>query len=241
MIKSLSIVIPIFNEEKRILESLFKIKNFLNKIKKKIKIQIVFVDDGSTDNSILLLEQFLKKNKINNKIIKLEKNSGKGGALKVGVLKCDYTWILTCDLDMSVALYEIIKWLKKKYINNSCNIYFGSRKHKESMVDAKIYRKILGNIFSFIVKIFLNIKMNDTQCGYKLYKNKIAKKIFKKLTTNKFEHDLEVILNAKKFNYFIKELPVKWTHKPNSKLNIFIDSCKMLYGIILLRYKRKSF
>ena len=83
--------------------------------------------------------------------------------------------------------------------------------------------------------------MNDTQCGYKLYKNKIAKKVFKKLTTNKFEHDLEVILNAKKFNYFIKELPVKWTHKPNSKLNIFIDSCKMLYGIILLRYRQKSF
>ena len=128
MIKSLSIVIPIFNEEKRILESLFKIKNFLNKIKKKIKIQIVFVDDGSTDNSILLLEQFLKKNKINNKIIKLEKNSGKGGALKVGVLKCDYTWILTCDLDMSVALYEIIKWLKKKIYKQQLQYIFWIKK-----------------------------------------------------------------------------------------------------------------
>ena len=64
MISSLSIIIPIFNEEKRILESLFKIRFFLNKIKKKIKIQIIFVDDGSTDNSILILEQFLKKNKI---------------------------------------------------------------------------------------------------------------------------------------------------------------------------------
>lgn len=237
MIKSLSIVIPIFNEEKRILESLFKIKNFLNKIKKKIKIQIVFVDDGSTDNSILLLEQFLKKNKINNKIIKLKKNSGKGSALKVGVLKCDYTWILTCDLDMSVALYEIIKWLKKKYINNSCNIYFGSRKHKESMVDAKIYRKILGNIFRVIIKVLLKIKIKDTQCGYKLYKNTIGKKIFRKLKMNKFEHDLEIVLNAKSFNQSITELPINWIHKSSSKLNVFIDPIKMLYGIILLSFR----
>ena len=138
---------------------------------------------------------------------------------------------------MSVTLHEIIKWLKKKYINDKYNIYFGSRNHKDSIVNAKIYRKILGNFFRFIVKSFLKIKINDTQCGYKLYKNKIAKKIFKKLKTNKFEHDLEIILNAKKFNYFIKELPVKWTHKPNSKLNIFTDSSKMLYGIILLRYR----
>ena len=241
MISSLSIIIPIFNEEKRIIESLKTIKKFLAKIKKKIKIQIIFVDDGSVDNCILLLEKFLIKNNINNKIIKLKKNLGKGAALKVGVLNSDYKWILTCDLDMSVTLYEVLKWLKNKYINNNYNIYFGSRKHSHSIVNAKIYRKILGNFFRFIVKFFLKINMNDTQCGYKLYKKEIAKKIFKKLTTNKFEHDLEIILNAKKFNYYIKELPVKWTHKSNSKLNVFTDSIKMLYGIILLKYKWKNF
>ena len=241
MISSLSVIIPIFNEEKRIIESLKMIKKFLTKIKKKIKIQIIFVDDGSVDNSILLLEKFLIKNNINNKIIKLKKNLGKGAALKAGVLKSDYKWILTCDLDMSVTLYEVLKWLKNKYINNNYKIYFGSRKHSDSIVNAKIYRKILGNFFRFIVKFFLKINMNDTQCGYKLYKREIAKKIFKKLTTNKFEHDLEIILNAKKFNYYIKELPVKWTHKSNSKLNVFTDSIKMLCGIILLKYNWKNF
>ena len=241
MISSLSVIIPIFNEEKRIIESLKMIKKFLTKIKKKIKIQIIFVDDGSVDNSILLLEKFLIKNNINNKIIKLKKNLGKGAALKAGVLKSDYKWILTCDLDMSVTLYEVLKWLKNKYINNNYKIYFGSRKHSDSIVNAKIYRKILGNFFRFIVKFFLKINMNDTQCGYKLYKREIAKKIFKKLTTNKFEHDLEIILNAKKFNYYIKELPVKWTHKSNSKLNVFTDSIKMLCGIILIKYNWKNF
>ena len=103
-------------------------------------------------------------------------------------------------------------------------------------------KRILESLFKirfFLNKIKKKIKMYDTQCGYKLYKNKIAKKIFKKLKTNKFEHDLEIILNAKQFNYFIKELPVKWTHKPNSKLNIFTDSSKMLYGIILLSLRKK--
>jgi dolichyl-phosphate beta-glucosyltransferase len=234
---NISVVVPCLNEEGNLRGLVERISAAL----KETDFEIILVDDGSTDNSILILEQFLKKNKIKNKIIKLKSNLGKGAALKAGVLKCDYAWILTCDLDMSVTLHEIIKWQKKKYINDKCNIYFGSRKHKDSIVNAKIYRVILGNFFRFIVKMLLKIKMYDTQCGYKLYKNKIAKKIFKKLKTNKFEHDLEIILNAKQFNYFIKELPVKWTHKPNSKLNIFTDSSKMLYGIILLSLRKKDY
>ncbi len=240
MISSLSIIIPIFNEEKRILNSLLKLNSFLIKIRKKIKVQIIFVDDGSTDYSVILLEEFLKKKTINNKIIKLKKNLGKGAALKMGVFHSDHRWILTCDLDMSVSLNEIMRWIKKNYINHTCHIYFGSRNHNKSIVYAKFYRKILGNIFNFIIKFFLKIKINDTQCGYKLYKNEIAKKIFKYLTLNRFEHDLEIVLIARDLKEKILELPVKWKHKSDSKLNIFIDPIKMFYGIILLSFRLKK-
>lgn len=237
MISSLSIVIPIFNEEKRILNSLSRVKFFFYKIKKKIKTEFIFVDDGSTDNSLLLLKKFLKKNFIKNKIILLKKNQGKGAALKAGVLNSDYSWILTCDLDMSVPLNEVSKWIKKNYIKKNCELYFGSRNHNKSIINAKIYRKILGNIFKLIIKFFLRIKIRDTQCGFKLYKNKIAKKIFNKLTLVGFEHDLEIVIIARKLKKNIIELPVNWTHKSNSKLNLFIDTFKMVYGIILLSLK----
>ena len=240
MITSLSIVIPIFNEEKRILKSLLKLNSFIIKIKKKIKVQIIFVNDGSTDKTTILLKKFLIEKKINNKIVKLKKNLGKGAALKTGVSYADYEWILTCDLDMSVPVDQIITWTKKNYIKQNCDIYFGSRSHNNSIVYYRTYRKILGNIFNFIIKNFLKIKINDTQCGYKLYKNKIAKKIFKRLTLNRFEHDLEIILIAKQFKKEIIELPVKWTHVSNSKLNIFTDSIKMFYGILLLSFKLKK-
>ena len=240
MISSLSIVIPIFNEEKRILKSLLKLNSFIIKIKKKIRVQVIFVNDGSTDKTIKLLKKFLIKKRINTKIVMLKKNLGKGAALKIGVSYADYRWILTCDLDMSVPVDQILTWAKKNYINQNCDIYFGSRSHNNSIVYARIYRKILGNIFNFIIKNFLNIKINDTQCGYKLYKSKSAKKIFKRLTLNRFEHDLEIILIAKQLKKEIIELPVKWVHESNSKLNIFTDSIKMFYGILLLSSKLKK-
>lgn len=238
MIKSISIVLPFYNEKKRILSCLNQIKKF-----KPIKIitEFIFVDDGSNDGTDLIIKNFLKKEKRQWKLIKIKKNMGKGYALKMGVLNAKNQWILTSDTDMSVPLEQILKWNKNKYFKKNCSIYFGSREHNNSIVETKIYRKVLGKIFRTIIKILLKITVNDTQCGYKLYKSAIGKKIFKDLTLNKFEHDLEIILNAQKINQSIIELPVEWTHKKNSKLNILIDPIKMLYGIILLSFKLKNF
>ena len=107
MITSLSIIFPVFNEELRLKSSFNHIKNFLRK-KKKFKTEIIFVDDGSKDNSYNLIEKYIKETKknkkINIKIIKSKNNLGKGHALKIGVKKAKYDWILTTDIDMSVSL-----------------------------------------------------------------------------------------------------------------------------------------
>lgn len=237
MIKSISIVIPFYNEKKRILSCLNQIKKFKNK---KIITEFILVDDGSIDGTDLIIKKFLKKNYKKGRLIKNKKNMGKGYALKMGVLKSKNQWILTTDMDMSVPLKQILIWIKNKYLKKECSIYFGSREHNHSTVEAKLYRKILGIIFRILIKVLLKIKIKDTQCGYKLYKNTIGKKIFRKLTMNKFDHDLEIVLNAKNFNHSIIELPVKWSHKSSSKLNIFTDPLKMLYGIILLSLRKKD-
>jgi dolichyl-phosphate beta-glucosyltransferase len=237
MISSLSIVIPMFNEEKRIFKSLLKLNSFIIKIKKKINVQIIFVNDGSTDKTIILLKKFLIKKRINNKIVILKKNLGKGYAIKKGIENSKNEWVLTTDIDFSVPLNQISVWIKKKYLKKNCNIYFASRSHKKSKVTAKLHRVILGIIFKFIINIFLGIKIKDTQCGYKLYKKKIAKKIFKKLQTYRFEHDLEIVMRSKKLNYTITELPVRWVHKSDSKVNLFTDPFRMFFGILYLKYK----
>ena len=243
MIKSLSIIIPVFNEKLRLKSSFNHILLFLKK-KKIFKIEIIFVDDGSEDNSYFLINQFIKsfkksrKNiKIKFQIIKSKKNLGKGSALKLGVSKAKYEWVLTTDVDMSVSLFQIFKWIKKKYINNKNFVYFGARKHEKSIVEAKFFRQILGGLMSLLTNIILNIKIKDTQCGYKLYKKSIAKPIFLKLKDYGFNHDLEIILLLKTKNIEIKELPVKWEHRDNSRLNIFWDPIKMLFGIFLIKFR----
>ena len=243
MIKSLSIIFPVFNEELRLKSSFNHILGFLKK-KIKFKIQIIFVDDGSSDNSYNLMNEFIKNyksSKINKKvrfqIIKSKKNLGKGSALKLGVGKAMYDWILTTDIDMSVSLFQICNWIEKKFINKKYFVYFGSRKNKRSVVETNFIRQILGGIMSFLTFVILNIKIKDTQCGYKLYKKSLAKPIFRKLKDYGFTHDLEIILLLKKKHTAIKELPVKWKHKNNSRLNIFLDPMKMLIGIFLMKLR----
>jgi len=237
MIKSLSIIFPVFNEELRLKSSFNHIKSFLKK-KKKFKIEIIFVDDGSKDNSINLIDEFIKNfksKKVSFKFVKLKKNQGKGGALKLAIKKAKYNWFLTSDIDMSVSLFQLTDWLKNKMIKNDALVYFGSRTHKKSIVKKNFFRNILGNIMRFIVSKTLSIKIRDTQCGFKLYKNRVAKLTFSKLKNYGFDHDLEIVLLLKSKNIIIKELPVKWIHKNNGRLNILIDPIKMLIGIIKIR------
>jgi len=240
MIKSLSIIFPVFNEELRLKSSFNHIRSFLKK-KKKFKTEIIFADDGSQDNSYNLIVQFIKgfksNKKIKIKVVKLKKNLGKGGALKLGIKSAKHDWILTSDIDMSVSLFQFTDWINKKLINEKFFVYFGSRKHERSIVKKKIFRNILGNIMRFLILTILNINIKDTQCGYKLYKKRIGKLIFSKLRTLDFNHDLEIILLLKAKNIKIKELPVKWIHKNNSSLNIFWDPIKMFLGIFLLKFR----
>lgn len=235
MIKSLSIIIPFFNEQKRIGGSLIKIKQFI-KNNYKINYEIIFVDDGSTDNSGKKILDFKKNTKFLRskiKLLNLKKNTGKGAALKLGVLKAKKEWVLTTDIDLSVSLKQIIIWQKKGYIKkNNKDTYFGSRGLKDSVVKTRFYRKFLGLFFKIFYNFFLSIDLKDTQCGFKLYKKNIAKKIFTKMKSSKFEHDLELVLLAKKINSSVIELPVEWKHKAGSKLHIFFDPIKMFFGIV---------
>jgi len=237
MINELSIVFPVYNEQKRLKKAFTEILKF-NKNFKSRKLEIIFSDDGSNDGSHRLIEDFVKKNskRLNLKIILSKKNNGKGFALKQGIKLSSKKWILTTDLDLSVPLNQIFYWKKKNLLKKDF-IIFGSRNLHNSIVKANIFRMFLGKIFNFLVKTILDISIKDTQCGFKLYRNFHAKKIFKELDNWGFSHDLELVLISKKRNLKILELPVRWEHKKGSKLNIIFEPVKMFLNILLFRIK----
>ena len=236
--KKVSIVIPFYNEEERLNKLFTSLTKFKRKRTTKL-FEYIFVDDGSTDNTIKKISQFLnkiKKGRDKYKLLKSKKNFGKGHALKLGVKSAKYDWIFTMDADLSVDFTQITKWFVKHSFRDD-HAYFGSRNHLQSTVKHRYYRKLMGDIFQILVFLFIDTKVKDSQCGFKLYNKKFAKIIFKNLKTNGFSHDLELIKLLRLKNIKIMELPVNWVHMDKGKLNILLDPIKMLFEIILIKFR----
>ena len=233
---NISLIIPLYNEEKRLKNSFKVIKNFLFKKK---NTEVIFVNDGSNDKSAKIIKNFIRKfhKKKLIKYISYKKNIGKGYAIKKGVLKSKKKWILICDLDMSVKPDQINNWNKKKFIKSNNEAYFASRKHSLSKIKTSIIREFLGKIFNLIIYNLLNIDIRDTQCGFKLFNKNYAKFIFRKITSYRFSFDVELVLLLKKNDINIIELPVSWIHKSGSKLSIFYDMPLMFYDILKIKFK----
>ena len=183
---SLSIVIPFYNEKPRLHLAFDNIRIFLKK-NFVPKIEILFIDDGSTDKGNELIKKYFKKFKKNKKVtfrlIKSKKNIGKGYAIKKGCLEAKNDWILTSDIDFSVPLNHTIIWFKKNFINSKINVYFGSRALDASQVKSSQFRLFIGRVFRILIIFFLNIRIKDTQCGFKLLNKSYAKSVFKKINS----------------------------------------------------------
>ena len=240
MKQSLSIIFPIYNEQNRIEKSFSDIEKFVetNTI---FDLEIIFVNDGSSDTTDYKIKNFLKKNdKDLYKYFYSKKNMGKGHALKMGVKNAQKDWVLTTDIDLSVPLNQINDWFSEyKIEKNSTKVFIGSRNDKNSKVVKKIYRFILGTIFSNLIKFLFKVDIKDTQCGFKLYKKDVAKRVFDELEIFGFAHDIELIQRINNHKILIQELPVNWTHIPESKLNILLDPIKMILDIIKIYRKFK--
>ena len=238
---SASLIIPLYNEELRLDYCFNVIKKFSRK-KGKLPLEIIFVNDGSTDTSKKKIINFTNKNKkkfFNTKIklISYKKNMGKGYAVKRGLLSSKCEWIITCDVDMSVLPDQFLIWVKKKFIKNKKHAYFGNREDKKSVVQALLIRRIIGLILHTIILFLFNINISDTQCGFKVFHSNYIKKIFKKIKMKGYVYDIEVALALKQKGIEIIELPLTWVHKKGSKVNIISDSIKLFFDLIILKMR----
>lgn len=233
---SLSVIIPAFNEAERISPVLDSLHEFSNE--DLLIEEIIIVNDGSTDKTLEVLKHFLDPRL---KVVTLSKNIGKGGALKEGVAKAKSDFILLMDADGSTPITEANKLYSSLKLKNG-DIAIGSRvlKDEKSVVKARLHRKILGSIFRTLVTQLKLGDFKDTQCGFKLFKCKIAKDLFSELTTNRFAFDLEILMRARAKEYSIIEVPISWTHHKGSKINLFWDCLEMGWQLLRLSFMEKT-
>lgn len=232
---TLSLVIPFFNEEKRIDLLIGGLKEFGKGFGSTY--EVILVDDGSSDGSVGMISDdgYFKDLVAQGKarIIQLEKNRGKGAAIQKGVEDSAGEWVLTLDADMATSPLEIENWKKMNGGHFSQDeIWIGSRPHEKSKLEEKAHRKYVGIIFNGITRFFSGLKIKDTQCGFKLYPGDIARFLFRKMRVKGWAHDVEVLKKADLIGVDIKELPVNWTAVDESKVSVGKDSLKMFWQMM---------
>lgn len=230
----ISVVIPAYNEERRLPNTLRTIIDFVSV--RNEEFEIIVVDDGSKDSTYNSAKEFGDSIYV----YTLEKNSGKGAAVRKGVLEATGDLIFFTDADLSTPIYEMDKLLND--LKNSFDISIGSRAVDYSMIKVHqpFYREFMGKTFNKIVQLLVIKGIKDTQCGFKGFKNKVAKETFSKTLIDGFSFDVEVLYIARKLNYKISEVPVEWYNDQQTKINPIKDSYKMLKEIFKIRKLHKN-
>jgi dolichyl-phosphate beta-glucosyltransferase len=230
---SISIIIAAFNEEKRIIPSLLKIKEYLTK--QDLPYEIIVVDDGSTDGTHAVVTDLIKDIPYL-KVIHYAPNKGKGHALRTGVLASKGDIILLSDADLSTPIEELSK-LSPLIHNHKCDIAIGSRALALSEIVKKQpwWRQNMGKLFNKLVKALVIEDFKDTQCGFKVFRGDIARNLFKEAHIDRFAYDVEILAIGKKKGCKIVEAPVRWINSPESKVNPVRDSIQMLFDLLKIR------
>lgn len=240
----ISVVIPAFNEEARIVSTLKKIWDYLNEHFHKF--EIIVVNDGSTDRTVPELEA-LSETMGNMKIVHNDKNMGKGYSVKRGVLAASGDVILISDSDLSTPIEEaekLFEWLHRGF-----DIAIGSRGLKDShiVIRQPWYREKMGKIFNILVRAIIIGGIKDTQCGFKLFRSDVANQIFLRSLIKGFSFDIEILFLANKSGFRIKEVPMRWINSPHSKVRILKDSLLMFTDLLRVKlnhllgiYKEKA-
>lgn len=230
--EKLSLVIPAFNEEKRLTMTLPVLWNEVCRLFPEF--EIIVVDDGSTDKTAEIVMDFSKQ-KSGVRLIRYEKNRGKGYAVRTGVLAATGDLVLFSDADLSTPFGEIVKLLQA--LEEGADVAIGSRAVKNTRILKRqpFYRVLMGKTFNKIVQLLATPGIFDTQCGFKLFPRATAVNLFSDCRIDGFGFDVEVLFLARKRGMQIREVGVKWLNSPDSKVHPVLDSSRMLRDLLVIR------
>lgn len=230
----LSIVIPVFNEERRIAEGLRRVTAFL--ALKKYPAEIIVSDDGSTDKTPEVVKAFIAAHpEVSIQHLKAPQNRGKGAVVRDGMARARGQYLLLTDADLSSPIKEVEKLFRA--LEKGADIAVGSRALRAPGCDVRQskLRHTTGRIFSFLTRVLVLDGILDTQCGFKLFRAETTRDIFKAQTIERFSFDIELLYLAAKKGLRILEVPVMWSEVAGTKVHFLRDPLNMVKDLFYLR------
>ena len=231
---NLSIIIPAYNEEALIVNTLESLRSYM--AKRTEQYEIVVVDDGSQDKTVAFIQEWQKKNGADLQLLINQKNMGKGFSIRRGVMESRGQYVIFIDADLPYELYAIDDFLKA--LKHGCDLAVGSRVLPGSEVrGVPAYRYIVGQIFSLMVQAVLFTGLPDTQCGFKSFTSAAAREIFRRTSIDGFGFDVEMLFVARKLKFAIQPVPVHMIeHRQRSRVRLVNDSLKMFANLFMVRW-----
>jgi len=236
-LKSLSIVIPAYNEEQRLPQTLELVVDYLKSRNFRFA-EVLVVDDGSRDGTAEVARRAgAQWPEI--KLLQNPGNRGKGYSIRNGMLKAQGDWVLFSDADLSAPIEELPK-LEQAVQQQNAAVAIGSRALDRSLIGVhqSAFRETAGRFFNLLMRILVGLPFWDTQCGFKLFRADAAREVFSRVTTDRFGFDVEALFIAKLKKYKTVEVPVRWNHAEGTKVSMFGDSVDMFLDLVRVRLKQ---
>lgn len=232
----LSIIIPAYNEEKRLPRALERIGDYLARVRlDSEKAEILVVDDGSTDATARVAEDW-KRLFPSLRLLSNGTNRGKGYSVRRGMLEARGQIALFTDADLSSPIEESEKLFAALAAGN--DVAIGSRALDRSLIEIhqSRFRELAGIFFNLLVRAFTGLSFHDTQCGFKAFRRERARIVFDQQRIERFGFDPEILFLAKRHGLRCAEIPVRWAHDPLTKVHILVDALRMFADLFRIRW-----
>ena len=228
----LSVVIPAYNEEARISATLERVISYLEG--RSYSWEVLVADDGSSDGTARLVAE-MAATRPNLRLMSLS-HRGKGWAVKNAMLAAKGEYRVLCDADLSVPIEQVERLLPPKV--EGVDIALGSRAVKSAQrIGEPSRRHLMGRIYNALVRTIAVGGIQDTQCGFKCYRGEVVPSLFQRQTMDGFAFDVEVLFLAGKDGLTLREIPVDWYYRENSKVRAFRDSMAMTLDLLKIRWR----
>jgi dolichyl-phosphate beta-glucosyltransferase len=217
--RSISIIIPAYNEQVRLPDTLRRVERYLQESNWEFH-EILVVDDGSADATFDAATSFAGTNP-NIRVLRNPGNRGKGFSVRHGMLEARGEWRLFSDADLSTPIEELEK-LWSAVARGKDQVAIGSRALDPSLIGVHQpgFRETMGRVFNGVMRAATGLSISDTQCGFKLFRGHVAEEVFSRQTLERFGFDAEVLFIAARRGYSIAEIPVRWNHVEGSKVGM---------------------
>jgi dolichyl-phosphate beta-glucosyltransferase len=226
----LSIVIPAYNEEKRLPKTLEQVLSFINS--QNYPSEVLVVENGSADNTLAIAQSFAERYPQFRVVHNPER--GKGLAVRRGMLEAKGDYRFMCDADLSMPIQEVSRFLPPML--NDYDIAIASREAPGAVrYNEPYYRHFVGRGYNLLIRWLALPSLQDTQCGFKCFRSEVAEELFRRQTFTGWSFDVEVLFIGRVRGYRIVELPIPWYYNAESKIRVFSDSFSMGRDLIKMR------